>query len=321
MPAKPKAKGARRPASARKPGLPDITFTRVLDAPRTTVWEAWTKGEHLKAWFAPKMFTTPEASIEPRRGGAMRIVMRSPDGQDFPSTGTVKLARAPEKLVFSSTLTGSDGKPMLVDETTVTLADLGGRTKVTVRARILKATAEAKPALQGMKQGWNETLDRMVEHAVSIKPKRSVTHHTFVIERSLGASREQAFRAFADRKAKGRWFIGPDAWKKSNHKLDFRVGGTESVSGGPPGGPMHHFNATYQDIVPNERIIYAYEMHLDDARISVSLATFEFVTAGSGTNLKLTEQGAYLDSFDNPGQREQGTRDLLDKLEAELNRQ
>ena len=76
----------------------------------------------------------------------------------------------------------------------------------------------------------------------------------------------------------------------------------------------------YQDIVPDERIVLAYDMHLDRTRISVSLLTLEFKAAGTGTRLILTEQDVFLDGFDKPADRERGTRDLLDKLEAELRR-
>ena len=144
--------------------------------------------------------------------------------------------------------------------------------------------------------------------------KRSVTHATFVIERSYDAPPAQVFAAWATPAAKARWFVGPDEWEKSDHQLDFRVGGRESVSGGPQGGPVHTYNAVYQDIVPNERIIAAYDMHMDETRISVSLATVEFKPAGPGTRLIYTEQGAFLDGFDKPESREHGTRDLLDNL-------
>jgi uncharacterized protein YndB with AHSA1/START domain len=144
--------------------------------------------------------------------------------------------------------------------------------------------------------------------------ERSVAHAAFVIERSYDASPAQVFAAWATREAKGKWFIGPEAWEKSDHALDFRVGGRERVSGGPPGGPVHVYNAVYQDIVPNRRIILSYDMHLDERRISVSLATVEFLEAGAGTRMVFTEQGAFLDGYDNAGQREQGTRDLLDNL-------
>lgn len=150
---------------------------------------------------------------------------------------------------------------------------------------------------------------------------RSTKHATFVIERTFDASPARVFAAWADPKAKARWWGGPDEWKKSDHKLDFRVGGRETISGGPPGGTVHHYNALYQDIVPNERIITSYEMHLDDTRISVSIATLEFKPVGAKTKLILTEQGVFLDGFDKPEMREEGTRILLDNLEAALRRE
>ena len=148
--------------------------------------------------------------------------------------------------------------------------------------------------------------------------KRSTTHATFVIERDYNAAPARVFAAFADPKQKAKWFGGPDDWEKSDHKLDFRVGGKESISGGPPGGVVHYYNAEYWDIVPNERIVSAYEMHMDKQRISVSLATLEFKPKGSGTRFILTEQGVFLDGYDDAGERERGTRELLAQLEAYL---
>jgi uncharacterized protein YndB with AHSA1/START domain len=150
--------------------------------------------------------------------------------------------------------------------------------------------------------------------------KRSVTHATFAIERVYDASPAQVFAAWATPEAKRRWFGGPDAWERGGYELDFRVGGRERASGGPAGGPVHTYNAIYQDIVPEERIIVAYDMHLDDKRISVSLLTIELRPERKRTRLLLTEQGAFLDGFDDPGLRERGTIELLDALGAELAR-
>jgi uncharacterized protein YndB with AHSA1/START domain len=149
-------------------------------------------------------------------------------------------------------------------------------------------------------------------------PERSVTHATFVIDRSFDAAPERVFRAFSDPASKGRWFGGPDEWDKSEHKLDFRVGGSESISGGPPGGTVHSYSAILWDIVPNARIVSTYELHLDEIRISVSLATLELRPEDAGTRLVYTEQGAFLDGYDDAGQREEGTRVLFDLLEAAL---
>lgn len=148
--------------------------------------------------------------------------------------------------------------------------------------------------------------------------KRSATHATFVIERDFPHPPAKVFDAFANPHSKAKWFGGPEEWEKSDHELDFRVGGKESVSGGPPGGPVHHYNAAYWDIIPNERIVSAYEMRIGAQRISVSLATLEFKPKGAGTRFVLTEQGVFLDGYDDAGERERGTRELLDNLEAFL---
>lgn len=149
--------------------------------------------------------------------------------------------------------------------------------------------------------------------------KRTATHATFVIERDYPHPPAKVFAAFADPQKKARWFGGPKEWEKSNHKLDFRVGGQESVSGGPPGGTVHAYNAEIWDIVENERIVTSYQMHLDDRRISVSLATYEFKLSGASTTFVLTEQGVFLDGYDDAGQREEGTRELLSQLGTYLN--
>ncbi len=151
--------------------------------------------------------------------------------------------------------------------------------------------------------------------------ERSVTHATFVVERRYDASPARVFAAWADPAVKARWFVGPDDWESSDHELDFRVGGREISRGGLPGGPVYAYEGRYQDIVPDERIVVAYDMHLDQTRISVSLATVELKPAGAGSRLTYTEQGAFLDGHDTPAQREQGTGSLLDGLGAELRRE
>lgn len=149
---------------------------------------------------------------------------------------------------------------------------------------------------------------------------RTVVHSTFVVERDFDASPARVFGAFADPVAKARWFAGPAGWIKSSSAFDFSVGGHEHSGSGPAGGPVHNFDAVYRDIVPDRRIVYTYQMHRDETLTSVSVATIEFLPTASGTHLVLTEQGAYLDGMDDPAMREVGTRDLLDKLAAEVRR-
>jgi uncharacterized protein YndB with AHSA1/START domain len=150
---------------------------------------------------------------------------------------------------------------------------------------------------------------------------RSVTHSTFVIERVYDASPDRVFAACSRPEEKARWFGGPDDWESSGYELDCRVGGVERVSGGPQGGPVHRYEARFYDVVPDERIVSAYEMYLDDARISVSVATMELRPEGEGTRFVYTEQGVFLDGYDDAGAREHGTRELLDALGASLRRE
>lgn len=145
--------------------------------------------------------------------------------------------------------------------------------------------------------------------------QRSVTHATFTVERTYPAPPEEVFAAWAEPTAKAQWFGGGD------FELDFRIGGRELNRGGPDGGPVFTYDARYYDIVDNERIVYAYEMHMDDTRISVSLATIELTPTSDGTTLVLTEAGAFLDGHDTPEQREGGTGSLLDALGKTLTRQ
>lgn len=143
---------------------------------------------------------------------------------------------------------------------------------------------------------------------------RSVEHATFVVEREYEASSERAFAAWADPEAKARWYVGSDA----QLELDFRVGGRERHSGTAPDGTAYSYEALYQDIVPGERIVYTYEMYLEERRISVSLATVEFRPVGRGTRLVFTEQGAFLDGHEFPARRAEGMGSLLDALGTEV---
>ena len=145
-------------------------------------------------------------------------------------------------------------------------------------------------------------------------PERSIVHGTFVVERTYPASPARVFAAWADPAIKALWFRGPDESASGASEFDFRVGGRESSSGTAPNGQSYRYHALYQDIVPNQRIIYTYDMHLDDDRISVSLASIELKPEGSGTRLTVTEHGAYLDGLDTPAQREEGTNWLMDQL-------
>ena len=117
----------------------------------------------------------------------------------------------------------------------------------------------------------------------------------------------RVYLAWADRAAKSKWFSKPEIF-------EFRVGGREYSSGGPPKGPIFTFDACYQEIVPEQRIVYSYTLDSDDTRISASLTTVELIPTDGGTKLIFTEQGAFFDGYDTPEIREHGTNEMLDAL-------
>jgi uncharacterized protein YndB with AHSA1/START domain len=147
---------------------------------------------------------------------------------------------------------------------------------------------------------------------------RAVAHDTFVIERTYDVPVAQVFRAWAEPMLKARWFAGSADALQAGYELNFRIGGREVNRGGPPGGPVYTYESQFRDIVPEQRIVYTYEMFADENRISVSVATVQFHARGAATQLVLTEQGVFLDGHDSAAQREAGTHSLLDSLAATL---
>ena len=150
--------------------------------------------------------------------------------------------------------------------------------------------------------------------------ERSVIHDTFVIERTYPASASRVFAAFASREAKDAWGDTGDIAEAEpatgSVEFDFRVGGHERF-GNVYQGVKFTYDAVYYDIVPDQRLVYSYEMYADGVRLSVSVATIEFVETDDGTTLTWTEQGAYLDGFDGPDAprlRQGGTSEMLDGL-------
>ncbi len=143
--------------------------------------------------------------------------------------------------------------------------------------------------------------------------ERSTHHDTFIIERDIDAPANLVFFAWANAEAKTQWFAAPtDKWQLLERHLDFREGGTERLKGRWQSGTVTDFTCEYRDIVPDQRIVYSYDMHHNDKRLSCSLATIEFTPNGQGTHLKLTEQIVHFDGYPTPEDRKTGTEALID---------
>lgn len=145
-----------------EPSEYDLTIERTFDAPRERVWEAWTDPEQVAEWWGPKGFTVPNCEMDVRPGGSFSIDMQAPDGTIYPNDGTVHEVDEPERLVVTSrAFEDDDGEFHLEVRQTVTFADRDGKTKLTLQATVITATPEVAESLEGMEQGWSESLDKL----------------------------------------------------------------------------------------------------------------------------------------------------------------
>jgi uncharacterized protein YndB with AHSA1/START domain len=148
--------------------------------------------------------------------------------------------------------------------------------------------------------------------------ERSEVHATFVIERSYPVPIAAVWHALSDNDARDQWFGGGAEFDTSEKSHDFRIGGHGVEDGRWHGGPASRFVSTYTDIVDEQRMVFTYDMWVDDRHMSTSLTTIALEPDGDGTRLTYTEQGVHLDGLDTVDGREEGTRGLLDLLGAFL---
>lgn len=139
----------------------EVTITRSFAVPRSLVWQAWTDPKHLAKWWGPNGFTNPRCTVDLRVGGLIDIVMRAPDGMEFPMRGVFQEIVAPEKLVFINGPLNAKGEYMIDGLTTVTLVEKAGATEMTVHARAIGLVPEAAFMLAGMDAGWSQSIDRL----------------------------------------------------------------------------------------------------------------------------------------------------------------
>jgi uncharacterized protein YndB with AHSA1/START domain len=292
-----------------------LVIARSFAAPRALVFKAWSSADHMRRWFSPEDCSVPEAEIDFRPGGACVVCMRLPDGQDHWMRGVFDEIAPPDRLAFSSEVTFADGRKFSA-RTVVRFEVEGMGTRMTVRQEYDFPDPSLLFAAEGAVEGWRTTLDKLAREVARIQATTPTVHGAFTIDRVFKAAPAQVFRALTEEAAKARWFEGVEGYSLLKREMDVRPGGREYVQGRWASGMVSTFDAHYFDVVPERRLVYAYEMHLGDRKISVSLATLELEPAPAGTRLKMTEQGAFLDGFEDGGGREHGTRLSLDRLAA-----
>jgi len=151
-----------------------LVITRIFDTPRELVWETWTEPEIFKKWWGPKDFTTPVSRMDFRVGGEIFSCMRAPDGQDFCSKGVYIKIIDMELLVMTDSFADKDGSQVSPTyygfsadfpnemQLEVIFEGEDGKTRLTLKhSSINKLTKEE---LMDMRQGWDESLDKLAEY-------------------------------------------------------------------------------------------------------------------------------------------------------------
>ena len=138
----------------------ELVITRVFDAPRALVFEAWTKPEHLVNWFGPNGYTLPVCEMDFRAGGILRICMRASDGKEHYTQGIYREVVPSERIVWTSSFEDVPGSEIV---TSVTFADHEGKTKLTVH----QTYSFESESTRGAPQGWTETLEHLAAYVAN----------------------------------------------------------------------------------------------------------------------------------------------------------
>lgn len=145
----------------------EILITRVFDAPRAQVFDAWTDPKRIAQWWGPRGFTTTIAEMDVRPGGIWRFVMHGPDGVDYPNRVVYDEVVKPERLIY---MHGSDSEDEPGQfQVTATFAEQGGKTTLTMRMLFQSAAERHKNVEFGAIEGGNQTLERLAEHLERLK--------------------------------------------------------------------------------------------------------------------------------------------------------
>ena len=225
-------------------GRMTVVITRVFDAPRQLLFETWSDPKHLARWWGPKGFTLPGCEMDFRPGGAYRFVMRGPDGGDYPFHGVYREIVAPERIVFTAIIDNAPGNELV---TTVTFAEEGGRTRLTV-----EQTVPTEPYARGQQQGWTESLECLADYLGSLATLAGDREIAAV--RIFDAPRDLVWKVWTEPEHIAKWW-GPKGFTTTTYSMDVKPGGVwRFVMHGPDRDYQNKI--TYLEVVKPERLVY-----------------------------------------------------------------
>jgi uncharacterized protein YndB with AHSA1/START domain len=250
----------------------EFVITREYAAPRELVWLACTNAKHLAQWWGPRGFTAPVCEWDARLGNKIYVVMRAPNGARYPMGGEFLEVVPPEKLV---TLTGAlddEGGLMFEFRHTLTLVEQDGKTKLTMRSRLMKVIApDAAKYIGGFEAGMMQSLERLTDVVKKIP---------FTIERTFDAPIAKVWTALTNADEMRRWYFDLKEFKPEV--------GFEFQFVAEHDGNAYDHRCKVTDVIPQKKIAYTWRYH---GHAGESLVTFELFDEDGRTKLKLTHEG------------------------------
>jgi len=224
----------------------EIAATRVFDAPRDLVFEAWTLPEHVAQWWGPNGFTTTTHSMDVRPGGEWIFVMHGPDGTDYKNHIVYREVVRPERLVYDHV-----SGPLF--HATVIFEAEGEKTRIRMQMLFETAALRNKVAEEyGAVEGLEQTLNHLEKHVTKLAAEHA---DDFVITREFDAPRDLVFKAWTEPERLAQWW-GPKGFTVKVANIDLRPGGMFLYGMVAPDGGEVWGKFIYREITPPERMVF-----------------------------------------------------------------
>jgi uncharacterized protein YndB with AHSA1/START domain len=252
----------------------EFVITHEFAAPRELVCQAWTDPRHLAQWWGPRGFTNPVCQWDARAGQVIHVVMRAPNGAEYPMGGEFREVVPPERLVFTSGALDEKGKLLFEFLHAVTLAEQKGKTLLTIRSRVTMTTPEAGKYIGGFEAGMTQSLVRLAEH-LAAKPA------PLVVERIYHAPIAKVWQAITNAADLQRWFFAIKEFKPE-------VGFAFQFTGTCNDGETYVHLCKVTEVIAQKKLAYTWQY---EGQPGDSLVTIELFAEGEKTRLKLTHTG------------------------------